>query len=85
MSVLRIPQIETYAGEFERRRPAFQRGDWGSEPPDPGSAPTKTTRITQVSIVCLFATHQYLSPMLIQNLRYFSHNVVNYPLKISHL
>ncbi len=31
-------QIEPYAGEFERRRPAFQRGGWGSEPPDPGSA-----------------------------------------------
>jgi hypothetical protein len=27
----RFTQFEPYAGEFERRRPAFQRGDWGSE------------------------------------------------------
>ncbi len=31
-------QVEPYAGEFERRRSASQRGGWGSVPPDPGSA-----------------------------------------------
>ena len=46
----RYTQIEPYAGEFERRRPAFQRGVWGSEPPDPGSAPTRK-----------IATHKYTS------------------------
>ena|GEM_PF-3693323 len=34
-------QIEPYAEEFEERRSAPQRGGWGSEPPDPGSAPTR--------------------------------------------
>ena len=32
--------VEPYAGEFERRRSASQRGVWGSVPPDPGSALT---------------------------------------------
>jgi hypothetical protein len=65
MSVLRIPQIETYAGEFERRRPAFQRGDWGSEPPDPGSALTSINRNLQILIVYQLASHYNLSLMLI--------------------
>ncbi len=47
---LRFTQIEPYAGVFERRRPAFHRGGWGSEPPDPGSASARK-----------IATHKYLT------------------------
>jgi hypothetical protein len=54
-AALRFPQIEPYAGEFERRRPAFQRGGWGSVPPDPGSALTSKTRSPQVYILCPYA------------------------------
>jgi hypothetical protein len=42
-------QIEPYAGEFERGRSPSQRGVWGSEPPDPGSASAKK-----------IATHKYI-------------------------
>jgi hypothetical protein len=46
------------AGEFEGQRPAPQRGVWGSEPPDPGSAHTSKIRISLVLIVCLDALNR---------------------------
>jgi hypothetical protein len=42
--------INPFAGESEGRRPAPQRGVWGSVPPDPGSAHTKKTRIPQIPL-----------------------------------
>jgi hypothetical protein len=64
---VKLPQIEPYAGEFERRRPAFQRGDWGSEPPDPGSAHTNKIRNPQVYIAYRLAFHKHLATILIPN------------------
>jgi hypothetical protein len=43
-------QIEPYDGESEGVRPAPRWGGWGSEPPDPGSALTRTIE-----------THWYMS------------------------
>jgi hypothetical protein len=57
---------EPYAGEFERRRSAFQRGGWGSEPPDPGSAPTSKNRNPLIHIICRSALNNNLS-LLIPN------------------
>ncbi len=54
-AALRFTQIEPYAGEFERRCTASQRGVWGSEPPDLGSAPTSKTRNPQIYTACRFA------------------------------
>jgi hypothetical protein len=54
-SAPRRPQIEPYAGEFERRRPASQRGVWGSVPPDLGFAPTSKTRNPPIYTACHFA------------------------------
>ena len=50
-----------YAEEFEERRSAPQRGVWGSEPPDPGFAPTRDIHVPQVLIVDGSAKHQYLA------------------------
>jgi hypothetical protein len=49
--VHRFTQIKPYVGEFEGRRKAPQRGDWGSEPPDPGSVHTKKNRNPQILII----------------------------------
>jgi hypothetical protein len=47
---LRLIQSNPYAGEFEGRRPAPQRGVWGSEPPDPGSTSLITFASSLVQI-----------------------------------
>ena len=78
-------QIEPYAGEFEkaatraprvprgfsesRQRSASQRGGWGSEPPDPGSAHTSNIRNSQIYTVCRLAHYHQSGMMLIPNLR----------------
>jgi hypothetical protein len=60
-------QIDPCAGEFEGRHPALQRGDWGSEPPDPGSALTNKIRNYQVFIVYRLAYYKQLSTSLSPN------------------
>jgi hypothetical protein len=50
-----------------RQHPALQRGDWGSEPPDPGSALTNKIRNYQVFIVYRLAYYKQLSTSLSPN------------------
>jgi hypothetical protein len=48
---MRAPRVPRGFSASRQRRPAPQRGGWGSVPPDPGSAPTRKV-----------AAHKYISP-----------------------
>ncbi len=52
---MRSAPVEPYAGEFEGRHPAPQRGVWGKPPPDPGSPALVTYRTHYSEIYRLIA------------------------------
>ena len=61
---MRAPRVSRGFSASRQRRSAPQRGAWGTDPPDPGSAPARKVCLLQVLIVCRLANHQHLATIL---------------------